>query len=212
MCNQIILMADVIDSRKLKGNIFMLQFKNTVNDANKSYKESIISPLTITLGDEFQGIVKSLKSAIDLILYIEEKIIKNKFEFRLRYVVVEGKIESSINKKIAYEMVGEGLSKARSNLNNMKQGKQSRFFIDIINADLTLILNKGLFLLDSHISHWRVRDFPLISEFLSVKDYKKVAEILGKDISLIWRREKSLKMKEYFVLKEMLTTIAGWKF
>ena len=53
-----IIMADIISSRTIdKKEDFMGQFKALTSLANKRFKDSIVSPLTITLGDEFQGIV-----------------------------------------------------------------------------------------------------------------------------------------------------------
>jgi len=43
--------------------------------------------------------------------------------------------------------------------------------------------------------------------FLQQKDYKQVAEELNKDRSLMWKREKSLKLDQYFATKEIIKYI-----
>jgi hypothetical protein len=112
----IVLMADIIDSRKNDQNELMLKFRNVTEEINKSHKKGILSPMTITLGDEFQGVVKNISAAINLILELEEKLMLNNAGFKLRYVLYEGKIDTPINDKIAYGMLGEGLTKAREAL------------------------------------------------------------------------------------------------
>ena len=80
-------MADIIGSRNKKGNILMDQFSNVVKQVATKNNEVFLSPLTITLGDEFQSVVKSLKDGIKIITSIEEYIIKYKYEFKLRYIL-----------------------------------------------------------------------------------------------------------------------------
>jgi len=58
-----------------------------------------------TLGDEFQSVIKNLPAALDIIFSIEEKIAAGGQDFRLRYVLEEGKIETPLNRKIAYGMI-----------------------------------------------------------------------------------------------------------
>ncbi|MEM7298811.1 MAG: SatD family protein, partial [Bacteroidota bacterium] len=95
--NSFILMADVVDSHEKEGQSLMNDFQVLVKWANTIYGEFIASPLTITLGDEFQGIVSSASKGIDVILGMEEYIIKEEFGFKLRYVLHAGEVETAIN-------------------------------------------------------------------------------------------------------------------
>lgn len=70
---QFILMADIISSRNYPSKNLINDFKSIVQSTNNKYKEQMISPLTITLGDEFQGVINDLKSSISIILYMEEE-------------------------------------------------------------------------------------------------------------------------------------------
>ncbi|MEM7040107.1 MAG: SatD family protein, partial [Bacteroidota bacterium] len=61
MTNQFIIMADIIDSRMPgDSNHWMQSFQALVIHMNQHHKSRIASPLTVTIGDEFQGIVKNL--------------------------------------------------------------------------------------------------------------------------------------------------------
>jgi hypothetical protein len=108
-----ILMADIIGSRKTNQQKLMKDFKNTAGKVDHELRDQFLSPITITLGDEFQSIPRDLPSALNIILRLEEAIIKAKKGFRLRYVLVEGLIETPINSKTGYEMLGSGLTRAR---------------------------------------------------------------------------------------------------
>src|ERR1700731_4801117 len=106
----LILMGDVIGSRKKDQLMLINSFKETINAVNKEKKNDFLSPMTITLGDEFQSVIKNLSAALDIIFSIEEEIAASGKNFKLRYILEEGEIETPINSKIAYGMLGSGLT------------------------------------------------------------------------------------------------------
>lgn len=201
-----VLMSDIIGSSQKSHPLLMENFKKATKHMNEKYSDSIISPLTITLGDEFQGIVASLASAVSIIIDLEEFLIEQKFPVKLRYVLVYGEIDTMINTTIAYEMLGSGLSKSRKLLMDLKKS-DSRFYVDIENAPLNTILNQAFAIYQSIIDTWKVeKDNELIDSFIKNRDYKLVAEKLNKNRSLMWKREKTLKIASYFSIKAILNT------
>ena len=202
-----ILMADIIQSREYKPTNLMQNFKKICDNINKKYKESFLSPITITLGDEFQSIVGSLKDGIEIIINFEEEIIYSKKYFKLRYVLNYGDIDTQINPDKAYEMLGPGLTDAR-NMLEVEKHKDKRFIIDVKNSKLTLQLNLAFFLFQSIVDKWKYKDYKTISAFLKHNDYKKVAKVIKKDVSSAWRREKSLKIDEYSAAKKLLYSLS----
>lgn len=206
-----ILMADVIDSRKAQQDILMAHFKKVIALTNRKSKHKIISPITITLGDEFQGVMKDLSSALDVMFEIEEQIIDTKPSFKLRYVLLEGKIETPINSDTAYEMLGSGLTDARSCLSNLKNSND-RFHVNLRNEKKSSALNDAFIGYQGIIDDWKVdKDYEIVKQFLQLKDYKLVADKLNKDRSLMWRRERTAKIKEYTSLKNVIKYIGDCK-
>ncbi len=202
-----ILMADIIKSSDQNPNVLMDAFRKVTSDINLKYKKEFESPITITLGDEFQSIVKSLKVGLEVIINLEEHLIEQKRKFKLRYVLNYGEIATPINPNIALQMYGEGLTKARSLLGSQKKEKD-RFLIENIDAVLSRKINLTFNMYQSIVDEWKYRDFKVIASFIKHKDYKKVAIELEKDRSLMWRREKSLNIKEYFIVKELIFLLA----
>lgn len=200
-------MADIIGSSKKPGDKLMDHFKKLIEKTNKEFKARILSPLTITLGDEFQGVMDSLKSSLELIFYLEEGIIEHQHGFKLRYVINYGEIETSINKNIAYEMLGDGLTHARKKLNNSKSENSQRIHVSVSNKKSEM-LNKAFYIYQSVLDDWKTKDYIDIHAFLKNKDYKKVADIINKNRSTTWRRQKTLKINEYFAVKDLITLIA----
>ncbi|MCS3554605.1 MULTISPECIES: SatD family protein [Sphingobacterium] len=203
-----ILMSDVIGSGQKNQALLMQNFKETVSKINHDYENSLLSPLTITLGDEFQGLTKDLETALNIIIALEEEIIIQGFDFQLRYVLIYGDIETNINKRIAYEMLGEGLRDARYKLNSMKTNSQ-RFYIQIGDINLDSLLNNTFLIFENIIDKWNPeKDYNLISAFIKFNDYKIVAEKINKTRSQIWKREKTLNISSYEATKTILKSIS----
>jgi len=204
----IIVMADIVDSRNFPQNKLMKSFKKITDEINHEKKNILISPITITLGDEFQCIVKSVEAGIELIMAIDEKRLHEMADFKLRYVLVEGNIETPINHEIAYGMLGEGLTMAREQLVEYKTSYH-RYTIHLNNAKKSEALANSLIVYQNIIDSWNIdKDYSLITRFLELKDYKLVADEMGKTRSQIWKREKSLNLEAYFSIKQVINYIA----
>lgn len=197
-----IIMADIIGSSQKQGKLLMDHFKSVVSDVNTTLKDEIKSPLTITLGDEFQGVVKDLSAAIEVIFRIDELMLKAHPAYRLRFVVNYGTIDTAVNEDIAYEMLGEGLTQARHSLGAMKS-EDTEILIKGV-GDKDEVLNMAFKLYRSFYNDWLEKDRPVASTFLKIEDYKEVARIYKKDISTMWRREKSLKIDEFRTSRNLI--------
>ena len=205
--NAIILMADVIGSSKKDAKHLMKDFKATVESVNRNYDKSILSPLTITLGDEFQGVVKNTHEAVKVILALEDSIMELDKPFKLRYVVHEGKIETSINRNRAYEMLGPGLTEAREKLDSLKSTRK-RFHVSLHDQSLNEQVGLMFTIYQGIADRWTKGQLKVVNAFMQLGDYKKVAEKLKKDPSVIWRRKKHLMIDEYNSVKELMLKAA----
>lgn len=199
-------MADVIKSREADGVAVAKDLRHLTEQANKLFKKEIISPLTVTLGDEFQGVINSMQTGIEIIWKLEEMIIEKQIAFKLRYVLSSGKIETPVNRKIAHGMLGEGLTRARELLNKLKKSEE-RFYLAPGKNDSRL--NKFFILYQSQVDDWKTKDFTIISDFLKLDDYKTVADKNKKSWSLMWKRRRTLKIKEYKTIKDLISEFYG---
>jgi len=197
-------MADIIKSRNENPNQLMTKFKSLVNTINKEQKKLILTPLTITLGDEFQGIASSMENGVNLIFAIEEMIIKKGLNIKLRYVLNYGKIETKINTLIAHEMLGEGLTYSRKKLESSKKEDQRFKIINNSKENPDEYINEAFSLYQDIVDNWKEKDLETVSKFLVFDDYKIVAEKINTNASSAWRRKKSLKINEYASIKKII--------
>jgi hypothetical protein len=198
-----ILMADIIESSQKASAALMNDFKEISNQINTDFKRAFHSPITITLGDEFQSIVKSLQDGIQVIIAFEESLIQSKKDFKLRYVLNYGDIDTPLNREKAYEMLGKGLTEARDMLEIQKNNGR-RFLIRDKDPELSELLNQAFFIYQSFMDDWKIKDYDIVSAFLEHEDYKQVASALKKNTSLMWKRGKSLKINEYLAAKKLI--------
>lgn len=199
-----ILMADIVGSSQKGGAQLMEQFQQVVKSVNEQYRNSLLSPLTITLGDEYQGIALSLEDSLKLLIAVEEGIVKQGAAFKLRHVLHQGPIDTPINTEIAYEMLGAGLTRAREKLSELKNRKGERFWLETDSTRANEQLNRLFLLYQSVLDDWSQQEFTIVKAFWELQDYKAVAERLHKTPSLLWKRQRSLKLKEYLAVKELL--------
>jgi len=207
-------MADIIGSSKSKAKGLMVDFQKTVRFVNETDKSHIRSPLTITLGDEFQGVVKDVYGAFRIIFDMEFLLSRLSKPFKMRYVIYEGEIQTKINKVKAYEMLGPGLTEAREQLTVLKPTK-NRFKITLKDESLSHKLTLGMRVYQGIVDNWTPAQQKVVNVFDEEHaDYRKVAKRLKKDPTVIWRRKRSLMIEEVNNLKKLifLTIDPSWRF
>lgn len=205
MQERYIFMADIIKSREKDDLAMMWQFKELVHDINKKFSKSIVSPITITLGDEFQGIIESFESLIKVIFFIEEECIKKGYIFKLRYAISESDVEH-INYYSSYEMISTNLISTREML-SMSKKKWPRFNFNLKN--ISRLKEKKLNLLfscyQSKIDSFPIKDHMIIEQYLSKNmRYSEIASKLNMYDSTVWKKMKRLDIDTYINLKTLI--------
>lgn len=196
-------MGDVVNSSDYDGEVLSKGLKELVESTNKKFSKDILSPLTITLGDEFQGVLNSVSTGIDLLFHLEEELLKAEPDFKLHYVLLLGEIETEINPEIAYEMMGKGLTEARKMLSSKKRNRK-RFRFKLQNKEQTEQLSRIFEVLDTIILNWKKEDYPLILDMINNDNNSEVGELHDKNRDQIWKRRKTLMINEYNLLKDFI--------
>jgi hypothetical protein len=177
--------------------------KNVISVINKIHKKNLITALDMVFSHEFQGITNSLQGSIELLFDIEECIIENNLDFKLKYVLYHDTLKTIQSKHLAYERLGFGLIDARDMLHALKK-TDSRFLVSINNSKKSMNLNNLFLIYEDYIDSWKQKDFESVTAFLNNQSYKDVAKQFNINVSSGWRREKNLKMKQYYTIKEMI--------
>ena len=134
-----VIMGDVTSSRDFSARAVQDYLQNAVDHANSGKPSDILSPLTVTLGDEFQGIVRDFRTLCELVFRLQLWRLEQHVPFELHYSLVRGELETDINPDIAHGMLGQALSRARQ-LVSSKGRSRPRYNVDTGNMTTTLIL------------------------------------------------------------------------
>lgn len=211
MAKGYVIMGDIANSGNKDGKQLMADFKMVAEKVKKKHKSSFLSPITITLGDEFQAIVDTLSAAVEVIFTFEEVFVREAIDIRMRYVVQYGTVDTDINSKIAYEMLGEGLTAAREHLLQLKKSRDLRIAFYLQTAEKAKTIEQLFFVFTSIVDKWKTKDAALIGSFIELGDYKAVAERLSLNRSQLWKREKVLMIREYLSLRSAIQYLSTEK-
>jgi hypothetical protein len=123
-----VLMGDIVGSEQhASPDELHSRFNAAIERQNMAYAEALASPLTITLGDEFQGLTTSLVLAAQMAREVRLDLMSDKVDCRFAIGVV--KLKTPLNEDRAWNMMGSGLASARERLNEKRVNTLYRFDI-----------------------------------------------------------------------------------
>lgn len=105
------------------------RFNAAIDWANRSGGAGVMSPLTITLGDEFQGVAATLKGGLQLIRGLRARLLAD--DIPCRFVLGAVRLETPVNPARAWNMMGQGLAASRRRLEDKRDPNAYRFEIPV---------------------------------------------------------------------------------
>ena len=129
-----VVMGDLVQSEASQSpDALHKAFNRVVEAENARAGAAIVSPLTITLVDEFQGLLSSLTEAAQLVRRLRFGLLAEGID--CRFVIGQARIETPVNREKAWNMMGPGLARARETLDEKAAGLTYRF--TLMDAALT---------------------------------------------------------------------------
>lgn len=171
----IAVIGDIKDSKTLKNRMQTQEkLKETLNNINQKYERNISSRFTITLGDEFQGLLCSGERTLELINEIERSM----HPVKIRFGIGIGEITTEIDRNMAIGADGPGYYKARSAIDYLKQNEKRkqtdtadiRIEIEGENQAPETMINTILTLLSVIKESWSDRQREVIWDMLEHQD------------------------------------------
>ncbi len=166
--------GDIHSSRAAKDRQ-ELQHKllSTLKKVNRRNK-SLLSPFTITLGDEFQAVYQNANNLFIDIWTIVTELYPQKFRFAFGV----GNLTTQINRKQAIGMDGPAFHYARQCIQDLKE--TSNLF-KILGEQLAYpeILNQSLNLISHQIAGWEKNRFRILAGLYRNESSKEMSTKLG---------------------------------
>lgn len=169
-----VMIGDVSGSKQLSGKHryqTQLFIKSAIIQINEEYKELIEAPLTITKGDEFQGLFRNLEEAYRICLALE----KSTFPVQIRFGLGVGKIYK-MGGRLPIEMDGPAFHLANAAL---QYAKKKKLIASINSGDeqLDLLVNTIFRLMSSIKLKWNERHYKLFWSYKELGTYREVAAL-----------------------------------
>ncbi len=200
-------MGDVTASRREAAINVQAWLAEATASINTQFAAGIESPLTVTLGDEFQGITASLEDAVLILFRLERVRLETDPGFALHYSLVRGQIDTPVNPEIAHGMLGPALTEARRLL--ILIGRRRNWVqVSTGNGLYDRLLSNLFDTIDSISQRWRRRDYALVEAMLSQESNSEIGERFGKTRSQVWKRRQTLLVDEYARLADTAIGLA----
>ncbi|MEM8578237.1 MAG: SatD family protein [Pseudomonadota bacterium] len=135
-----ILMGDIIGSERAEMAPLHARFNAEITRRNAALEGALVSPLTITLGDEFQGLFARLEDAARTARDMRLALLED--GVACRFVIGQARIDTPVNAERAWNMMGPGLGRARDMLNEKRPHQFYRFSLP--DAPLTQTLLEAI--------------------------------------------------------------------
>ena len=177
----IVLVGDLVASRKIvERSEVQERLRACLRQLNSKKREGLVSPYTITLGDEFQAVFSAperlFRDAVTVLIAL--------YPVEVRFTFAIGEISTAINTKQAIGMDGPAFHEARATIDRLKKTKNLFAIASPDGAGLTLI-NQSLALVSHTIGKWprsRLEILRGISENRTVKQLARDLRVTHKAV------------------------------
>lgn len=124
----VVVMGDLIGSERADSvEAIHSTFNDAIDAVNAEQRPTLSSPLTITLGDEFQGLCASLSDGVAIVRTLRQRLLSQGVP--CRFVLGLVTLRTSINHDRAWNMMGPGLAQARDRLAVKREPNAYRFLL-----------------------------------------------------------------------------------
>ena len=173
--NHLVVIGDLIQSRRSTNRqLLQTQLKTVLAQINAQVP--LLSPYTLTLGDEFQAVLTSADGVFHQLTTILQAI----HPIKARFALGVGEITTPINPTQALAMDGPAFYGAREGIDQLK--KNGELFA-LINQQSPLptqaLINPTLDLLSHQIKKWKANRLEIFNRLNSGQDIKTIAKSLA---------------------------------
>lgn len=172
----LVVIADIIASRSVDDRApFQRHLKALLERVSRTSRGSLLSPYTLTLGDEFQAVY----GACDTLFADLQRITLAIHPVQLRFALGYGTLSTDLNRAAALEMDGPAFNSARTLMNRLKP--TNRGALQIVGDALSdpELLNASLELYARSLSRQSRTNLTIFDRLLADAPTRAIADELG---------------------------------
>lgn len=199
--NVVTLIADIVGSRGIANRReFQRLLKDVLASINDRERTSLLSPLTLTIGDEFQAVYRGFNSLVpDLV-----EILAGIHPAQLRVAVAYGPLSTDINPHAALEMDGKAFNDARELMERLKAKRRTIIQIttsELFNPDL---VNICLTLFSNAVSGWKNNTTQILNRLFKNESVESIAAALKISPRAVNKNISTNNLRDYLELSSII--------
>jgi len=202
------LIGDIVKSRSEPDRMqTQRRLRAVLEDVNTLYESELASRFMITIGDEFQGLLRSGGCVLNIIDHIERSV----YPTRIRFGIGVGEILTDISYEMPLGADGPAYHHARAMIDRVRAAERRQMeahpnVMIKIGGDERMSgqINICLLLLSALKDKWNDRRLEVINTYIQTKSQKKVAETLGITQSAV---HQFLAETSYFAYEKALGSL-----
>jgi len=202
--NYICVIGDLVNSRQVSDrNRLQDQMETTLAAINAKRKDHLLSPCTITLGDEYQAVYKNAATLFPDFL----SILHDLYPVKMRFSVGIGPLQTKVNPTMAIGMDGPAFHVAREALG--KDFKRSERLLHIARAggETPVWLGSALILISREIRSWKQNRILILQRLLCGAEARAIAEEIEISLTAVY---KNIQMGGLDAMADLLGAMVEW--
>ncbi len=203
------IVGDIISSKSISTDerlILQEKLKNILDKINYDYQYSIISPFTITLGDEFQGGLYDSSKIFEILEIIKLEI----SPIRIRVGIGIQKIRTNIQIRNSFGTDGDSYYGARKEIELLKKRKTFEYGYSFsTGSDNDILLNSLFLFIDELSSKWTEKQIEYIRKLNVNESIDSLARRMNVNSSTISR---TLKRANYSMVVDTIKKVSDYLY
>jgi hypothetical protein len=199
----LVLIADMVASRASPDRkALQTQLQHVL--ARLNHDERVLSPYTITLGDEFQALPGSAEGIFGAALQIQAAV----YPVRVRFSFAIGELRTDINPLQALGMDGPVFHAARAGIDLLKQ-QRGLYYISGLPAELADLANSSLGVLGHSIGKWKHHRLAIAASLVRGQKVQQIAAQLGISEQAVYKSISDGGVEQALQLMQQLSRAMG---
>lgn len=168
----LVVIADMVASRRASDrNALQQRTQRVLAEINQ---QPLLSPYTITLGDEFQAVLSDASCVFQHSAIIQAAL----YPVRVRFSLAVGDITTKINRQQALGMDGPAFYAARDGIELLRKNR-SLYHISGLPGESAALGNASLQLLSHNVNKWKQHRHAIMAALGQGHKVQQIAEQLG---------------------------------
>jgi hypothetical protein len=169
----IVVIADIVLSKKINDrHVFQQHLEKTVGALSAGHPD-LLSPYTVTLGDEFQAVYERAGRVFRDYFMLQKTL----HPHRIRFVIGVGELTTPLNPRMSIGMDGPVFHLARQGMGELKQSG-SLLRVMMAGVDEAGWINPALDLLSHTTDGWHLNRLEVLQRLLDGEDPKTIAQAM----------------------------------